>query len=821
MIILKYCEKEAENMHVSNQTGRTPAWGTAVLGLVLAALGILYFGGIGTRWAALLAGFGVIALLVAGDRKRLWNAPSLLLLGYAAFSWVTIFWAMSGKFHLREGSKILIAVFFFLFVALHKKFDGAFARRVMGVIAGISALYAFLSVEAASTGVYKALLRRLAIDIGEIGFSGSRLSGIFGNSNIESSLFAIGVLLSIALVCGAEKKEQRVLYTITLSLNALAFLLVFSMGAIACFAAAVVVYLIFAGKGRSAALLRMLGVAVPTLVCGFVSFALLSSGRDALTLAVMLVNAGVSVLLELTAAQKLTAALERHQRAAFSVLVVAVLGAAVYVGAALRVTGPYTFGPSITRLERLGVGEHTVEIDADGTVSLYAYTQNRVQILSDTGTVIYNGPVEGTATLAVEEEDAVTMFRLSAAPGVTVRSVRIDGTAELPLRYKLLPGFAAERIESIGASTSAAQRETFRADAVKLWKISPVIGNGVGAFETGVTSVQDYPYVTRYVHNHYLQILLEDGVIGLALYAGALAAMVVVLWKKRKQTPESEFYWLYPALCAEFVMNGAQMMWDVSMSMIAFVCMTYAVYGLIVGAFAEPFAQKAAVEEAGRKKKAQTKKSDPSLLVRNIGIGFAAVVVLTMCGNLYASGKTRAPVETMGEFFANLQTAIRMDLYEHNDAKLSYVMGTIDGDDMEAYRAQANEYAAQLARVQSNSIPYYLVQYYLQTEQYGEAIDEAILGASYSASDSKTWNNCAALLDEALFQNIFTPLLRGDREALMAKLTDYYEALQAYNAAALVPVELNEEAQAFFDRIVVLNGCVDDDALFAETLLTA
>ena len=35
MIIVKYCEKEAENMHVSNQTGRTPAWGTAVLGLVL------------------------------------------------------------------------------------------------------------------------------------------------------------------------------------------------------------------------------------------------------------------------------------------------------------------------------------------------------------------------------------------------------------------------------------------------------------------------------------------------------------------------------------------------------------------------------------------------------------------------------------------------------------------------------------------------------------------------------------------------------------------------------------------------------------------
>ena len=126
---------------------KNSAWVTVALCLALAVLGVLHFGGIGTKWLTLLAGIGVIALLVLGDRKRIWNLPSLLLLGYAAFSWVTIFWAMSGKFHLREGSKILIAVFFFLLVAMHGRFDGAFMRRVMGVIAGISALYAFLSVD--------------------------------------------------------------------------------------------------------------------------------------------------------------------------------------------------------------------------------------------------------------------------------------------------------------------------------------------------------------------------------------------------------------------------------------------------------------------------------------------------------------------------------------------------------------------------------------------------------------------------------------------------------------------------------------------------
>lgn len=797
------------------------AWLTAALWLALAVLGLLHFGGVGVKWMTLLAGIGVIALLVLGDRKRIWNLPSLLLLGYAAFSWVTIFWAMSGKFHLREGSKLLIAVFFFLLVAMHKKFDGAFARRVMGAIAGISAIYALLSIEAVSTGLTKTLLARLpALDAEKIVFQNSRLNGIFGNANIEASIYAIGIFCAVALVCGAERKWQRILFTVTLSFSAFAFLLVFSMGAIACFIAAVAAYLIFAGKGRSAALLRMLSAAVPTLVCGFIAFALLNSERSALVLALLLANAGVSALLELTVSARLSAVLERHEKLAFGVLIAVALGAAVYIAAALKVTGPYTFGSFIDRSVRLSAGEHTIQIEADGEVTLDIFTRNRLELLNVTQTGIYDGSAEGTVYFTVPEGSEITFVRMDAAEGVTVRSALIDETRALPLRYKLLPGFAADRIQFIGASTSEAQRETFRTDALRLWRRSPVVGNGVGAFETGVTSVQDYPYETKYVHQHYLQVLLEDGVVGLALFAGALAAMLLALWKKRKQMQENEYYWLYPALCAEFVMNGAQMCWDVSMSMIVFLCMTYALYGLIVATCAEPFAEKAAAEENGKKKKAQAKGPDTSLLARNIGIGFTAVVLLTLCGNLYATSKANAPVGSTDEFMSNLSAAARLDLYEHNDQKLSYVVASLN-EGGEAYRAQADEYAAQLAGAQSNTIPRYLVGYYLQTEQYDKAIDEAILGASYSASDADTWDDCAALLNEALFQNMLTPLLTEERAALMAKLTEYYDALQAYNASALVPVELSESAQAFFDKIVILNGCMDDDRRFAETLFTA
>lgn len=797
------------------------AWVTVALCLALAVLGVLHFGGVGVKWMTLLAGIGVIALLVLGDRKRIWNLPSLLLLGYAAFSWVTIFWAMSGKFHLREGSKILIAVFFFLLVAMHGRFDRAFARRVMGAIAGISAIYALLSIEAVSTGLTKTLLARLpALDAEKIVFQNSRLNGIFGNANIEASIYAIGIFCAIALVCGAEKKWQRILFTVTLSFSAFAFLLVFSMGAIACFIAAVAAYLIFAGKGRSAALLRMLSAAVPTLVCGFIAFALLNSERSALVLALLLANAGVSALLELTVSARLSAVLERHEKLAFGVLIAVALGAAVYIAAALKVTGPYTFGSFIDRSAKLGVGEHTVTVEADGEVTGWIYSWDTLGMLTGERTSLHYGKVEQEVTIHVPEGSEICGFNFSAEPGVTIYRAVIDGVQEIPLNFRLLPGFAANRLQTISASSSPIIRAMYRQDALRLWRFSPVVGNGIGAFETGVTSVQDYPYETRYVHQHYLQVLLEDGVIGLALFAGALAAMLLALWKKRKQTPESQYYWLYPALCAEFVMNGLQMCWDVSMSMIVFLCMTYALYGLIVATCAEPFAEKAAAEENGKKKKAQAKGPDTSLLARNIGIGFTAVVLLTLCGNLYATSKANAPVGSTDEFMSNLSAAARLDLYEHNDQKLSYVVASLN-EGGEAYRAQADEYAAQLAGAQSNTIPRYLVGYYLQTEQYDKAIDEAILGASYSASDADTWDDCAALLNEALFQNMLTPLLTEERAALMVKLTEYYDALQAYNASALVPVELSESAQAFFDKIVILNGCMDDDRLFAETLFTA
>jgi hypothetical protein len=192
-------------------------------------------------------------------------------------------------------------------------------------------------------------------------------------------------------------------------------------------------------------------------------------------------------------------------------------------------------------------------------------------------------------------------------------------------------------------------------------------------------------------------------------------------------------------------------------------------------------------------------------------------VVLTLCGNLYAGAKAKAPVTDNDEFLFNLRSAAKLDLYERNDKLLSYVMVSLE-DEAQSHRAQADEYAAQLAKVQSNTIPRYLVSYYVQTEQYDKAIDEAILGATYSASNAETWNGCCMILYYGLIDTDESPLLT-QREILMPRLAAYAEALRTHNENALVPVAVDETAQAFFEKIAALEACGNDAASFAETLL--
>ncbi len=793
-------------------------WTLPLLCLLLSVLGFTLYGGYLMKVAGVFAGAWLVWLFATSDLRALRTPFAWPLAGYVAFAMLTAIWAMSGKFFLREYLKIFLGAAICFTLLLKHRFGGDTVRRTMSLIAGTSAVYALLGTEGATTGFTKLVFAALApnsLDETGCAWIASRLYGIFGNPNLEAGIYAIGVILSLALLCRAAEKRERIAYAAALSFNAFALLMGFSMGALVCFAVAIVLYLVFAGENRMAALVRMLEAAVPTLVSAMFSYMLFTRGEAAAkaVLLVMLLNAAVTVALELFAAPRLIAVLETNSRAAICFLLGIAAAAALYVVLAFSIHGAYTFGAPIARPISLTPGEHTLLVDADGEVNVLIQSVNRVSLFTGRNREAYYSGADTQAAFVVPDDSEVMWITLYAGEGVTLSAFTIDGAVELPLAYPLLPGFAAERIQGIRVNTSAIQRVEFMKDALKLWRLSPVVGSGLGAFECGYPRVQEFPYQTRYVHSHYYQTLTECGVIGLALWLAAIAAMAAALWRKRKDT-DSPYRWCYAALWAALVMLALHSAWDAALSFLIVLLYAYTLFGLILRICAAEPAEAAAEQPKKRKKSRAPQKREVSL-DRVAAVLFPAVFTLTLCGNLWSQQLLAKAMqsETYDQFFARTDLAMRLDAYEYNDAKLSYVQSAAKNRTVlpESILARADAYAAELSKVQSNSVPQALTAYYIMMGEYEKAIGAAKLAAVYSAANGTVWNETANLLRETLSANYYAPLL-SDAEPLVRELLAYRALLDAHNEAAIERVELSPENEDFFTRVARLVPYPDDPA---------
>lgn len=802
-------------------------WLPGLICLALAVCGIASYGGlISTQVLALLGGVGIVLLLVMGDIRLLFNLPALFLLGYVIFSMLTALWAMSGKFFLNQYPKIFAAAFFFLLVALRKPCDRHFARHVMGVVAGVAAICAFLSVGSAALPALGKLVRMLG---GTSASFGGRLSGIFSNANIEAAIYGMGVLLSIGLCCDAEDKGRRALWAITLSFNALALLLTLSLGAIACFTVATVIYLIFAGKGRTSALTRMLGGAVPALVCGVLaSRFLLTDGRKTLGFLMMLAAAALSAVWELLLAERMSKVMGENEKRTFGVLAGTVAVIAIYVAVGLSVMSPtYTFGTGTGTTVALTPGEHTFHVDADGAVTVTVNSYSQANIVAG-GTAYLTGygvklEDRDEFSVVVPEDSVQCSVSFSAQAGTTIQSATIDGGEPLKLGYPLLPTALAGRLGSASSSSgSLLMRQMLARDGFKLFRLSPLAGHGVGAFESGISRVEDVAFETRYVHNHYVQILVEDGAIGFALFALALVSMACALWKRRRQALEGEYRWIYPALCAQYMMSTLQMAWDVAMSYVMFICCMYAVYGLITAIFAEPIRLKRVknveTSEQSEQESQQALKGDNIFLARLAAVILVAMFMASIVGNLYAARLVSKEFGSYAEAYRTMEKAVDLDLYERNDVMLTYVMMVMNDDPGSRPLYQANLYADQLSKVQSNRIPYYLAGYYFNTQQYDRSIEEAKYSAIYTAGTPRIWEDMIALLKEGFIDSgIASPLLQtDDGAALTAQLAEYCDMFDVHNEQAVLKITLSQSAQSFMETVRELVACGgNQEAMYA------
>ena len=119
-------------------------------------------------------------------------------------------------------------------------------------------------------------------------YTGARFDGIYNDANLTGSLMALAVLVGLYLIRTGRKPWERFAACFLTGLSAVAFFTAMSRGAILCFGATLLAYLLIAGKEERLGLFfTMAAMGISMVVFGVVSTSLLAGGSFWGTLAAL------------------------------------------------------------------------------------------------------------------------------------------------------------------------------------------------------------------------------------------------------------------------------------------------------------------------------------------------------------------------------------------------------------------------------------------------------------------------------------------------------------------------------------------------------
>lgn len=697
------------------------------------------------KGVAMVAAICAIAALMFRHKQvvaRL-SVPFLALSLWVIMNGISTLYATSGKFALRAFVVLLTSFCCVILLLAFAKGKGAeLGRGFATVLEGAAALAGLVSIDLLSTHLISTpvlgLLSLFTQDYTNLTpvEVGVRMNSIFTNPNVFAGCMGIGVFLSLGLVRAAQKPRYRRFHLVCLYINALSFFLAFSMGGSGTIAVGFLIYLLLERKqSRGSALVLMVETLILVVAAGFVVSATSLvewTGFQPVPLACVVVGAALLCVADQFVGQRIGKVLERHTRVV-PILIGAVIALlAVFVVVAMQVTGPATLdgGETLRRAAYPEPGSYTLSVTADGAVNVTLESQNKEDTMMHTSTVIYSGPADG-AVVEVPEDSIVVYANFSSDTQVTLERAALEGnggTVEFPLGYTLLPDFIANRMQGLWANQNAIQRVVFFEDGMKVFKRSPIVGSGMGAFENGIVSVQSFYYETKYAHNHYIESLVETGVVGLILFVGVLVTALIAIIKSRRK-PEEESHPLTAALGGALIFMAGHAAVEIVFSYYSYLPLAFGVFGLIALCCGQTMPL-SFVKEGVRK---------------GIAWVLAALVLaytVLLCCNLYA----KSLVNRRGSF-DSLEQAITLDRFEWADYMLSYVLSSMHtGAATEKIQFKAAQYAEKLQKVDSNTIPLYLAQYYFEQEDNTQAFAMLNKYTDYVAADPDTWQQSFNLI---------------------------------------------------------------------------
>ncbi|MGO5115141.1 O-antigen ligase family protein [Candidatus Avoscillospira sp. LCP25S3_F1] len=756
---------------------------------------------------ALCSTVAIVAICVTPQfRRRLREQCSiffLLVTAYILLAGASTFYAYAPKFALSEFSRLLAAYAVFLAVF-------SFAKRetfpnVAAVLCGATSLLSLLHLDAASAGlIAHDIMRKFQMWTGgytndqygqyTYGYNAiaGRVSGLFGNSNSMATMCAIGIFLALYLLLRATG-YRRLLPCVALLINAVTFLMCISLGATMSLGLTVLLVLLFLHGAYNR--LNFLLVTLETLAVSdavaTLSFSHMGNNATGGYLVLVFCAIGSIVLfgVDWLLRPRVVELLSKRIKALLLGLIVLV----VLLGAAGLVAFTQTSNVVLQGEESVykrffpGTGLCEISLQIEGNANLWIASTSKAEILMKEATVLSDAPYEGPVEIEIPE-DAIELqiiVKPVESAAVTVHSISYSGSEKcgsLAAGYRWISNEMMERFQGLTTNHSAIQRLIFMQDGLKMWKQNPVFGRGLGGFENGLASVQNFFYETKYAHNHYIQVLCDLGLVGLLLFVSMLGVAIHNLWLLRCTTGENEA--LIPALLGAVLIFAIHSGLEISASMAEVSILAFGTFGLV--AYSSPVL-------APRKHYGRI-----IALAGSIGLGILSTVY-----GFFLAQNARATEMVLGETVttSQLKKCVQMDVFEGDDYRLTYVVAAMSIQDEEVYQ-QADIYADELQAANSNAVGPYLTEYYLHRGNYEKAKAASDKFLVYTHSNVDSWNSQFHIFEKAIMSG-------ADVEQMQGIVLDTYGQFESVSREQLDHPLLDSRSLSFMTRIFSTEGTVE------------
>ncbi len=836
-----------------------PAIFTIILILAATSLGSYDF--MVQKWCAFIALIVILILMFIQKSKQLFKNYTTPLfvasIGYIIWNGLSVFYADVPKLALLEFTKLIAAFAVFLTVLTLASPSKRGIKTVFGIMATSTAFLGIVSIDAASNGPIAAIFKNfIGLFTSSMqywgGFeSGIRITSIFANANTFAGFMVLGLFLSLSLVQNSDSKKERTIALVLLALNSLSYILLFSMGSLFMFFIACIIMIFVSKKGeRLSIFVLMVETAVITLI--FMAVALITLGSSpVIPLLAIALNALVLWLFDNYLRQPITNRLSANAKLSMIIAFVIIFSAIGYIIAAINITGPLSLNANETVMRAcyLKGGEYklnSIVKATDGTRNsetaprIRIVTQNMTDLKVHTSTELYNGPLEAAQFTVPDDSKIIKLYLTGSSNGATIEqstyetinnNTKASDTQEghVKLGYKLLPSIVANRIQDLRANENSVQRMVFFQDGIKLFIKSPIIGNGLSGYETGVSSVQNFYYETKYVHNHYIEALCDLGIIGFAFFIGILILCVLAVLKLLKQSKATNYTnasaFALPVMAACIFQMFGQAITDLTWSSGPFLLIAFSMLALLIILTSDALKKESSFSQdlteiaSPAIDKIDAQSNNKTIItggtVSRIGIVTLAFMMTVLIGlSLYSHYKAATGNCTM----AQIASLTKLDKFESDDYKTTYIV-TASTYGLEENLEQANQFAGELTH-NPDAVLNYVLPYYFNTAQDDKLFETASISVRQNKANPEMWNRLFEVFADAIDPNRDNPApvlnhLFSNKEYYIDGLLGYYKELQKRNSTYLDDAMLNGSNLAFIGKLLGIGALDKSDLIQA------